>query len=236
VYQPVRDQQKMLLITAAILTFFVGLLAILFAQHFMRPVSALMASAERVNAGQADVAVDLTAKDEFGRFARRFNEIVHKLSQQQQLIARKQSENDLLMFNLLPQAVVERVRQGEEQIVDYLQQVTVIAVDVLGLFRLAEHQGHARAASWFNELIADVDTIAESHDVERHQISGDHYLAICGLSTPHLDHTKRVVDFSQAMFEALQRLNAKHGTQLGLRAGVHSGPVTASIIGGKKFM
>lgn len=79
------------------------------------------------------------------------------------------------------------------------------------------------------------DEVAESHGVKPHQTMGERYLAVCGLAGVYLDHTKRMLDFSLALLDALRQFNTQHQTDLHLRVGIHSGPVVAAIIGARRF-
>jgi len=62
------------------------------------------------------------------------------------------------------------------------------------------------------------------------------YIAACGLDTPHLDHSRRAVDFAREMRTIAKRFNAKHNLNLALAVGISTGPVIAGIVGRNKFI
>jgi class 3 adenylate cyclase len=130
---------------------------------------------------------------------------------------------------------MERWRQGETQLVDQVQQVTVIVIQIVGLAKSTEQQGVQPVASGFNEFVAQLDDAGEKWEVEQLDCFGDRYIAACGLTKPRLDHTKRVVDFAREALNLLNAVNPKYNLGLNLRIGIHTGAVTAALIGQKKF-
>ena len=65
--------------------------------------------------------------------------------------------------------------------------------------------------------------------------TGSNYLAVCGLSVPRIDDEKRTVDLALAMLQVVQRLSAKHGVNLSLDIGIHTGALAAGVVGRGKF-
>jgi class 3 adenylate cyclase len=59
---------------------------------------------------------------------------------------------------------------------------------------------------------------------------------VCGLSVSRLDHARRAALLAKEMQAILRQFNQRRGTDLGLQIGLSSGPVTAAIIGAKKFI
>ena len=83
-----------------------------FANRFAQPLTSLIASAQKVAAGQSDVVVEVTSRDEFGQLAHTFNGIVDHARRQDELIERKNYENRMLLENVLPQGPAERFFAG----------------------------------------------------------------------------------------------------------------------------
>lgn len=90
-------------------------------------------------------------------------------------------------------------------------------------------------------LYAAFDKIAKEMGVFKVETIGDCYMAVTGLSVPPENHHLRMVRFAR---HALRRMNVitrevevslgPGTTQLGLRIGLHSGPVTAGVLRGEK--
>jgi len=61
-------------------------------------------------------------------------------------------------------------------------------------------------------------------------------MAACGVSTQHLDRTKRLADFALKSLKILQGLNNRANANLSLTIGIDTGPVMAGLMGSEKFM
>lgn len=234
-YQPALNLQYYLIIAAIILILLITFAAGSLASRFVKPVHAMIEGSRKVGEGEFDVAVNVNAHDEFGELAGLFNKLVERIRKQQVLLDQKTHENEVLLLNILPKPVADRVRKGEEQIADQAQQVTVLFASIVGFTELAARQKVEDGAKMLNELIDAFDEEAEKHDVERLKTIGEHYIAVCGLTTPRLDNTKRMMDFALQALEIVQGFNNKNSTKLSLRIGMHRGPVMAGIVGSKKF-
>ncbi len=84
-------------------------------------------------------------------------------------------------------------------------------------------------------IFTEFDRLAALHGVEKIKTIGDCYMAAAGVPAPRPDHARVAVAFALALGEALERCSAHFGLPLGFRAGVHSGPVSAGVIGLRKF-
>lgn len=70
---------------------------------------------------------------------------------------------------------------------------------------------------------------------------GDCYVSVCGLPDPRKDHAVVMARFARdclyRMEKALKKLEVMLGpetTELGMRVGIHSGPVTAGVLRGER--
>lgn len=86
-----------------------------------------------------------------------------------------------------------------------------------------------------NELIGAFDEAAESLGMEKLRSVGSSYLAVCGLTVPRVDHERRALDFGLEMLRITARLNQKRSVALALAVGIHSGSVSAGVVGSSRF-
>lgn len=241
-YAPIRTLQAYLLLSTVILILLVTLVAAIAAQRFMRPIDAMvqrsrLASQEEVQDAPDDSTTEIKSRpqDELSELAQIFNGMARQIRQKTAVIAQKERENETLLLNILPRPVMERWRQGETRIVDQVQQVTIIAIQIVGLEKATHQQGNQAVADGLNELITLLDGKGDKADVERLNCFGDLYVAACGLTQPRLDHVKRAVDFAQEALNLLKGVNQKYSISFSLRIGIHTGSVTAALIGQKNF-
>ncbi|WP_099020711.1 adenylate/guanylate cyclase domain-containing protein [Mycolicibacterium palauense] len=230
-FAPVASFTRTLVISTVVIILVVCIAALLLARVFVRPIRRLEAGAERIGAGDYDVALKVTSRDEFGDLTRAFNEMSSSLRTKEDQLNEQRQENDRLLLSLMPEPVVERYREGEENIVQEHRDVTVLFANVDGLDQLAESLSAQESLSVVNQLVRQFDAAAENLGVERVRTLHDGYLASCGLTVPRLDNARRTVDFAIEMNNIIERFNGETGHRLRLRAGINTGVVTSGLLG-----
>lgn len=234
--QPVYDFQRDLTLATVALGCLVTLIAMWLSSIFTRPMTKLMEGVRRLGDGDLDVNIDLNRKDEFGQLADAFNQTVQMLREKNKTISQKQSENETLLRNILPDAIARRVRAGDEEIADRIENVTVLFTSIKGFTDYAETLTPEEAAKTLNELVTAFDEAAERHGVEKIKTIGDTYMACCGLTVPRLDHAKRVFAFAREIQSFVQSYSESNHCELATRTGIHSGPVFAGVVGRTRFV
>jgi class 3 adenylate cyclase len=222
---------RTMVISVAGTIFVVCLVAMVASLVFVRPIRRLEAGAQKVSAGEYDVALPVETRDEIGDLTQAFNEMTRSLSIKEDLLNEQRRENDRLLSLLMPEQVVERYRQGEEIIAQDHHDVSVIFADIVGLDRLQAELSSEESLSIINELARQMDAAAEELGVEPVRTVHNGYLASCGLNVPRLDNVRRTVDFAFEAQRIIDRFNAETGHDLGLRAGIDTGQVSSGLVG-----
>tara|TARA_B100001964_G_C14131193_1_gene552967 strand:+ start:515 stop:1006 length:492 start_codon:yes stop_codon:yes gene_type:complete len=86
-----------------------------------------------------------------------------------------------------------------------------------------------------SSVFARFDTLAEKHQVEKIKTIGDAYMAASGVPTKRHDHAHALAAFALDMQQELKLISREFERELDIRIGIHSGPVTAGVIGTRKF-
>lgn len=222
--------KTMVLVTTGII-FLVCLLAIYLAQIFVRPIRRLESGAQRISAGDYNVAIPVETRDEIGDLTEAFNEMGRSLTVKEDLINQQRKENDDLLRSLMPDALAERFKQGEETISVEHPNVTVIFADIIGLDRLQAELTPEESLTLINELIRQIDAAAEDFGMETVHTVRNGYLASCGLTVPRLDNVRRTVDFAMECQQIVDRFNSETGNDLRVRAGIDTGSVSSGLLG-----
>jgi class 3 adenylate cyclase len=222
---------RTLVVTAAVMVFALCVLAMLIAQRFVRPIRRLRAGAEEISAGNYDVSIPVTSHDEIGDLTAAFNEMSRNLEIKEGLLTEQRKENDRLLLSLMPETVVQRYRDGEQNIAQEHQDVTVIFADIIGLDEISISLPGDELVGMVDELMRELDSAAESFGVEPIRTVHNGYLASCGLNVPRLDSVPRTIDFAVEMQRIIERFNSGKGYHLGVRAGVNSGNVISGLVG-----
>lgn len=153
---------------------------------------------------------------------------------EQQYLAEKEKSEQLLL-NILPVPIAERLKQGEEIIVDSFDEVTVLFGDIVGFTKLSEQMEPAELVGNLNDIFSVFDELAKGHNLEKIKTIGDNYMIVGGLPTPRPDHAEAVAEMALDMQKGIAQFNKIRGKSLHIRIGINTGPVVAGIIGTTKF-
>ena len=211
--------------------FVVCIAAILLARFFVRPIRRLEAGAQQISAGDYGIALPVLSRDEFGDLTVAFNEMSRNLRIKEDLLEEQRRENDRLLLSMMPETVVQRYREGEENIAQDHQNVTVIFADFIGLDELSADLSSDELLTIVNKLVRQFDAAAESLGIEQVRTLHNGYLASCGLTVPRLDNIRRTVDFAIEMQRIVDRFRGETGHGLKLRAGIDTGTVSSGLVG-----
>lgn len=220
-----------LILTTTAMVFVICVAALLVAQIFVRPIRRLQAGAREIAAGNYDVAIPVTSRDEIGELMAAFNDMSRNLQIKEDLLTEQRKENDRLLASLMPEPVARRYRDGEQTIAQEHQDVTVIFADIVGLDEISGKLSGRELVGIVDELIRELDSAAESLGIEPIRTLHNGYLASCGLNFPRLDSVHRTVEFAVEMQDIIARFNSKTGYHLALRAGINTGNVISGLVG-----
>jgi adenylate cyclase len=149
---------------------------------------------------------------------------------------RARAEADSLLANILPEAIVERLKEKPgEKVADNVAEASVLFSDLVGFTGLAQRLGAARTVALLDQVVTEFDRLAAAHGVEKIKTIGDGYMAVAGVSRPQADHLPRLARMALLLPDLVERLSAAHGVDLKIRVGIAGGPVMAGVIGADKF-
>ena len=163
----------------------------------------------------------------------------HLRDRERQMVEALRAEKERsehLLLNILPQAIVTRMKSGEAVIADHLPDVTILFADLVGFTRIASAMAVADLVRLLNGLFSEFDRLAIEHGVEKIKTVGDNYMVAGGLPDPRADHACAVAGMAVAMLAAVERTSRDFGVSLQMRIGIHSGEVVAGVIGTHKFV
>ena len=152
-----------------------------------------------------------------------------------ELIIRAQLESERLLRNVLPEAIVKRLKAGEETIADGFPEATVVFVDLVNFVKLSSTMSPAAVVIVLNRIFSAFDALCEKYGVEKIKTIGDAYMLATGVPRPLKDHVSVAAKIALDMQELGKRLATREDRSLSFRIGIHTGPVVAGIIGTRKF-
>jgi class 3 adenylate cyclase len=145
-------------------------------------------------------------------------------------------QSEALLHNILPSSIAERLKAGEEPIADDYEDVSILFTDLVGFTRLAATQAAHETVAMLNDVVSAFDVTVSAHGLEKIKTIGDAYMLAAGVPDERPDHATQMIRVAHEMQRILAEYNARTGHDLELRIGISSGPVTAGVIGSKKFI
>lgn len=130
---------------------------------------------------------------------------------------------------------------GSKPIADLFPNTTIMFGDMVGFTAWSSTREPIQVFTLLETVYHAFDMIAKRRRVFKVETIGDCYVAVTGLPVPRKDHASVMAKFANdclsKMKELVQQLEITLGPEtadLGLRIGLHSGPVTAGVLRGEK--
>jgi class 3 adenylate cyclase len=155
--------------------------------------------------------------------------------QAQQALRLEQQKSEQLLLNILPRAVVDKLKQLEGSLAERFDDVTILFADIVNFTPLAAQTSPLELVNWLNQIFSAFDRMAERYQLEKIKTIGDAYMVVGGLPLPRPDHAEAVMEMALAMQDEATRIARTDGQTFQLRIGINTGPVVAGVIGIKKF-
>jgi adenylate cyclase len=147
----------------------------------------------------------------------------------------EQDTSERLLLNILPQAIAQRLKQGEKVIADSFPEVTVLFSDFVDFTRLSTGIPPDVLVGRLNGIFSAFDQLCEQHGLEKIKTIGDAYMVVGGAPIPRANHAHAVADLALDMQRAVARSADGSGEPFRMRIGLNTGAVVAGVIGTKKF-
>ncbi len=146
-----------------------------------------------------------------------------------------QQQSDLLLRNILPEKIVEQLKQHNTIIAESYEEVTVLFADLVGFTEFSAQISPTELVKLLNHIFSMFDQLAVRYEVEKIKTIGDAYMVVAGLPTLRDNHAVALAEMALAMQEAVEKFNREQGYEICLRIGMNTGPVVAGVIGLNKW-
>lgn len=158
------------------------------------------------------------------------------VEKQKKLIEQETARVEKLLLNILPRKSVEQLRQFGRAIPERFDDVSVLFLDFVGFTAISQTLTPDELFSELNDIFSAFDDIVTFYECERIKTIGDAYLAVCGMPDPNARHAEQIVRAALAMRSFVRERNLGASRQWVCRIGVHSGAVTAGVVGRLKYI
>ncbi|OQV12897.1 Atrial natriuretic peptide receptor 1 [Hypsibius exemplaris] len=137
---------------------------------------------------------------------------------------------DLLLEEMLPRLIVERLRANLDVTPRMFDSVTVYFSDIDGFGDFALVNSPYDVISFLNQVYSTLDVLIAKFDVYKVETINDSYVVVSGIPIPNgQKHAAAVAFMSLAFMKAYSESDFRRQTRL--RAGMHSGPIAAGVVG-----
>jgi class 3 adenylate cyclase len=224
-WAPVAALRRELLAAAAISTVAITLIALACASVFMRPIRRILSAMVSGRDGHTIARVPVTGSDEFTEVLKSYNVMVDAIDERERRVLALQQEKDDLVRRFYPQALAGRLCVGAETDAETISNVTVAVCFVDGIEPLGVELSAAEVRERLHTLFDVLLATAKEHGVEPVRSLGESYIAVCGLSSPRLDHAERTMAWTHSAALAVSRISAAWARSVTMRFGIASGDV-----------
>jgi class 3 adenylate cyclase len=128
-----------------------------------------------------------------------------------------------------------------EPIADLFPNTTIMFADLVGFTAWSSMREPSQVFTLLETIYHEFDQIAKRRRVFKVETVGDCYVAVAGLPEPRKDHAVVMARFSRdclykmnGLTKSLEITLGPDTAELGLRFGLHSGPVTAGVLRGER--
>ena len=150
-------------------------------------------------------------------------------------IQKERRRSERLLLNILPGPVAERLKQTEDIIADYVEDVSVMFVDIVDFLPLSTSMPPAEMVKMLNAVFSTFDALVDQYGLEKIKTTGDCYMVVGGLPLQNPNHLEFIAGMALDIVDNISKFSRSDGKEFQLRLGIHVGPVVAGVIGTKKF-
>jgi class 3 adenylate cyclase len=202
---------------------------LIFSRQFVRPIRLVAAAMQGVSAGQLELRLDISRKDEVGTLADSFNFMVQGLRDRERI------RNTFARY--VSDQVAERILEEDDELdlTGELREVTVLFLDIRGFTALTEFLRPREVVALLNDYFGIIIEIIFRFEGTVNKFIGDSIMAIYGapasLFLPELRAVLTAVEIQRAVGEYNWRRMQEGKPVVNFGIGIHSGEAIAGNIG-----
>jgi class 3 adenylate cyclase len=143
--------------------------------------------------------------------------------------------SETLLLNILPAPIAERLKKQQLPIADRIGDASILFADLIGFTELANRIPHERVVAILDTMFSSFDRIGARHGLEKIKTMGDSYMLAGGVPQESPGHHAAVAACALEMLAHVRGGPVPEAPDLGVRIGIHCGPVVAGVICETKF-
>jgi histidine kinase len=165
-----------------------------------------------------------------------YEQLEQKVQERTAELVQEKRKSEELLHNILPVETADELKRNGFAEARQYERVTVLFTDFKGFTELSTKLPPAELVREIDECFKAFDRIVGKHGIEKIKTIGDAYMAAGGLPVPNSTHAENAIRAALEIRDYMRdRIDRGIGSPLGIRIGLHTGPVVAGIVGLKKF-
>ncbi len=187
----------------------------------------------------AQLAISIDNVMLYANMEHKVNERTTALVEKNNELAVEKKKSDDLLLNILPAETAEELKNYGKTTARSYSTVTVLFVDIRNFSHIAETLSPEELVSELDLCFKAFDSITMKYGLEKIKTIGDAYMAAGGIPESTSETAPKVIKAAIAMrdftLEMREQRKSTGGTFFEVRAGIHTGPIVAGVVGTKKF-
>lgn len=178
----------------------------------------------------------LKQEQERRRMIEKQNEILEGLVEKRTKELRLEKEESVrLLHNILPKEIADELMLKGTTTPKRFNEVSILFTDFKGFTSTSATISPQKLLKELNDIFMTFDHIMGKYGIEKIKTIGDAYMAVCGVPMENENHAIQIVRAAVEMQEFMRQRALSSEIKWEMRAGVHSGPLIAGVVGTKKF-
>lgn len=169
-------------------------------------------------------------------------EIKHQKNQieiQKDALEIEKNRAEQLLLNILPKKTATELKLHGKATPMFYKNASVLFTDIIDFTKIAEILEPTELVKLLDECFQTFDALISNNNLEKIKTIGDSYMCAGGILDQKGNSAANIVKAGLEMQEFLQEWNQKISSSSQIpwqmRVGIHTGPLTAGVVGKKKF-
>lgn len=162
-----------------------------------------------------------------------------EIEKQKEIIEAAKLQSDALLLNILPAEIADELKKFGKSYARKHDQVSVLFADIKGFTSIAEKLPPVKLLTLLDEVFGAFDNIIAKYGMEKIKTIGDAYMCASGLPLADSENAIKAVSAALDMQQYIKEFGAANKIQnlpvFEIRAGIHTGPLVAGVVGLNKF-
>jgi len=162
-----------------------------------------------------------------------------EIRSQNAIIRQEKDRAEKLLLNILPQATAIELQTAGVAKPKFYEEVSIIFTDFCDFTKISERLSTNALVQELDYCFSSFDDIISRHNLEKIKTIGDSYMCAGGIPISNASHAKDAVNAALEIRKFMETWNTqkkeKGEEPWHLRIGIHTGAVTAGVVGKTKF-